>query len=280
MPKASRRSSSAREQNREDVARVKQLREDLIQAGEPVWWDGELNAGQVWKREIRQAIKDSYAVVLCFSGRSQQRHRSGLYPEAADAIEVYREYRPGSIFLIPVRLSGCEVPSLSGVRARCRVRLRPLALLRPPCERPTLARGGALLNLLLPLLRDRGTGLRAFLMLTLSRTSLLLLHPLLLLLLSDRGAGLRALLMLTLLRTSLLLLGPRLLSRRPRMALRAFDLLFLDGAPGGRSAMTWRGGAMWNHMRSGGACGCPLQCAVRRGACSRLSAAAFGVRCL
>ena len=98
---------------REDVARVKQLREDLIQAGEPVWWDGELNAGQVWKREIRQAIKDSYAVVLCFSGRSQQRHRSGLYPEAADAIEVYREYRPGSIFLIPVRLSGCEVPSLS-----------------------------------------------------------------------------------------------------------------------------------------------------------------------
>jgi hypothetical protein len=107
-----------------------------------------------------------------------------------------------------------------------------LALLRPLCVRPTLARGGALLNLLLLLLSDRGTGLRPFLILALLRTSLLLLDLLLLLLLCDRGAGLRALFLLTLLRTFLLLLGLRLLShrlaggRRPRMALRAFDLLF------------------------------------------------------
>jgi hypothetical protein len=175
-----------------------------------------------------------------------------------------------------------------GVRARCRVRLRPLALLRPPCVRPTLARGGALLNLLL-LLRERCTGLRLFLMLALLRTSLLLLDLLLLLLLRDRGAGLRALFLLTLLRTFLLLLGLRLLSRRfvsgrrPRMALRAFDLFFLDSALGGRSAMTRRGGAMWNQMRRGGARGFTLRCAMLRGVCSRLSAApasAFKVCCL
>jgi hypothetical protein len=147
-----------------------------------------------------------------------------------------------------------------GVRARCRVRLRPLALLRPPCVRPTVARSRALLNLLL-LLRDGGTGLRALLMLTLLRTSLLALDLLLLLLLRDRGVGLCALLMLTLLRTSLSLLGLQLLSRHPaggrcpRVALRAFDLLFLNSAPGGRSAITRRGGAMWNHMRLGGARG-------------------------
>lgn len=43
---------------------------------------------------------------------TEARHKSGMFPEALDAIAAYREYAPGSIFLIPVRLSQCEIPPL------------------------------------------------------------------------------------------------------------------------------------------------------------------------
>lgn len=95
----------------ENKADVNQLRTDLMNAGEQVWWDGDVLPGQLWKQKVQEAMADSYAVVLCFSRESQQRVRSGIYPEAADAIEAYREYPPGSIFLIPVRLSNCKLPS-------------------------------------------------------------------------------------------------------------------------------------------------------------------------
>jgi hypothetical protein len=94
-----------------------------------------------------------------------------------------------------------------------------LALLRPPRARPTLACGGTLLNLLLLLLRDRGTGLHPLLMLTLVRTLLLLLD--LRLPLHGLAGGLRL-----------------------PVALRALDLVLLDGALGGRSLVTRRGGAL------------------------------------
>jgi len=58
---------------------------------------------------IRQAMKQSYAVVLCLSAETEARTASGIYPEAADAIDAYRQYPPGSVFLIPVRLSRCEI---------------------------------------------------------------------------------------------------------------------------------------------------------------------------
>src|SRR5689334_9700214 len=97
---------------RDNMDQVARLRGDLSAAGESVWWDQDIQPGQDWKLEIRQAMKDAYAVVLCFSKESQARNRSGIYPEALDAISAYREYAPGSIFLIPVRLSECEIPPL------------------------------------------------------------------------------------------------------------------------------------------------------------------------
>jgi len=93
-------------------AEVKRLHDDLIAAGEAVWWDQDILGGQDWKFEIRRAMKNSFAVVLCLSQESQARKTTGIYPEALDAIEAYRLYSPGSIFLIPVRLSDCEIPDL------------------------------------------------------------------------------------------------------------------------------------------------------------------------
>ncbi len=94
----------------ENSAEVRELRRSLIEAGEKVWWDGDILGGQDWKFEITSALRNSYAVVLCLSKESQARTRTGIYPEALAALEELRKYRPGSIFLIPVRLSECEIP--------------------------------------------------------------------------------------------------------------------------------------------------------------------------
>ena len=96
---------------RESSAEVERLRDDLIQSGETVWWDRDIPPGANWKQEIRQALKDAYAFVLCLSKEMEERGSSGAFPEIRDAIAIYRELAPGGIFIIPVRLSECEVPT-------------------------------------------------------------------------------------------------------------------------------------------------------------------------
>ena len=97
---------------RDDKAEVARLRDELIAAKEVVWWDGEIIGGQDWKQQIRRAMKESYAVVLCLSKQLADRGQSGVYPEVADAIAIYRQQRPGNIFLVPVRLSECGIPDI------------------------------------------------------------------------------------------------------------------------------------------------------------------------
>jgi hypothetical protein len=96
----------------DNKAEVTQLHAELIAAGEAVWWDEDLVPGQDWKQEIRKAMKESYAVVLCLSKDLAMRIESGVYPEVSDAIGFYRKQAPGSIFLIPIRLSDCEIPDI------------------------------------------------------------------------------------------------------------------------------------------------------------------------
>jgi len=97
---------------RDDIGEVSRLRDDLIARGIDVWWDRNLLPGQDWKHELREAMKRSSAVILCLSARSLERTRSYIYTEAVDAIAAYRQRRPGEIFIIPVRLSRCEIPSV------------------------------------------------------------------------------------------------------------------------------------------------------------------------
>ena len=56
-------------------------------------------------------MREAYAVVVVF----RSRHRTGsrrAFTELLDAIADFRQYQPGSIFLILVRLSPCEIPLL------------------------------------------------------------------------------------------------------------------------------------------------------------------------
>ena len=89
---------------------VKQLRDDLIAAGEFVWWDKDIRGGQDWETMIEQAMRESYAVIVCLSKETEVRDESGIYPELSDAIEALRNFGPTKVFLIPVRLAECEIP--------------------------------------------------------------------------------------------------------------------------------------------------------------------------
>lgn len=97
---------------RDNASDARRLHGALVNAGEPVWWDQDILPGQDWKFEIRKAMRDAYAVLLCLSKETSKRTTSGIYPEALDAINMLREYPPGDIFLIPVRFSECDIPMI------------------------------------------------------------------------------------------------------------------------------------------------------------------------
>lgn len=124
----------------DNQAEVAKLHDDLIAAGEAVWWDQDLLPGQDWKLEIRKAMRNAYAVVLCLSEETAHRITSGIYPEVLDAIAAYREYAPGSVFLIPVRLSDCEIPLIEIDATRTLDRLQFVDLFPPDRRRAGLER--------------------------------------------------------------------------------------------------------------------------------------------
>jgi internalin A len=123
----------------DNESEVKRLRNDLISAGETVWWDKDIPIGADWKFEIRRAMKGAYAVVLCLSAESEARKAAGIYPEARDAIEAYRQYAPGSNFLYPVRLAECDIPPLEIDGTRTLDRLQYVDLFPDARRREALA---------------------------------------------------------------------------------------------------------------------------------------------
>jgi hypothetical protein len=97
------------QENRETV---RELRQALIDKGVTIWWDQDILPGQDWNLEIRKALWNSRAVVICFSREADARLQSGIYPEILDAISLHRKRNPRIPFLFPIRLSECEIPSI------------------------------------------------------------------------------------------------------------------------------------------------------------------------
>jgi hypothetical protein len=92
---------------------VARLVKNLRKKGEPVWWDDDILGGDDWKEAIREAMKNAYAVVVCLSPKlTEDRYRSGVYPEVRDAIATLRQYGPGHSYIFPVRLAECQVPPI------------------------------------------------------------------------------------------------------------------------------------------------------------------------
>ena len=89
---------------------VHKLYNRLVRDGVDAWMDVEnLQPGQDWQNEIRKAILNSDAVIVClthaFDGRRGYRHE-----ELKLALRKTRSLPDGDIFLMPVRLENCDMP--------------------------------------------------------------------------------------------------------------------------------------------------------------------------
>ncbi|MCH7725525.1 MAG: toll/interleukin-1 receptor domain-containing protein, partial [Planctomycetes bacterium] len=95
---------------REDEKKVERLADDLSRAGLNVWWDHCILPGQDWQHEIRNAIKNCAAFILCVSEAVHAKPTSGVHSEIRGAIDQHELRPPGSTYLQIVRLSSCNVP--------------------------------------------------------------------------------------------------------------------------------------------------------------------------
>lgn len=98
---------------RENEAEAERLRADLLDAGYRVWWDRLIEPDQDPYFEMRNAMDDCRALLVCLSQEAVSKTPSGIYPEARDAIDLYPAYRPGTMVVLPVRFSACVIPSFS-----------------------------------------------------------------------------------------------------------------------------------------------------------------------
>jgi TIR domain len=103
----------------EDRALVKKLYDELQRAGLEPWMDIEkLVPGQNWPRAIQRAIEVSDFILVNFSSRSVAK-RGQFQSEVRYALDVADSVPPEDIFLVPVRLSKCEVPPKIARRTQC-----------------------------------------------------------------------------------------------------------------------------------------------------------------
>jgi hypothetical protein len=89
---------------------VRTLYHRLKSTGADLWLD-EVNLlpGQLWEKEIPEAVHRSDAVLVCLSRASITRN-GYVQREIKYALDAAEQQADESIFLIPARLEECEVP--------------------------------------------------------------------------------------------------------------------------------------------------------------------------
>jgi hypothetical protein len=93
-----------------DIDTVRDLYRRLSIAGYNLWFgDEDLLPGQDRELEIRTAIKEAAAVVVCLSSKWVN-DRSYVQKQLKMILDVMGEMPEGQIFLIPVKLDECTVP--------------------------------------------------------------------------------------------------------------------------------------------------------------------------
>ncbi|WOI45140.1 TIR domain-containing protein [Acidovorax sp. BLS4] len=96
---------------KEDANYANELYARLENEGASPWLDTKkLLPGQNWDFEIDRALKDANVVVLLLSPRSVGK-RGFVQREAHDAVELLRYKKEGDIYILPLLIEPCEVPS-------------------------------------------------------------------------------------------------------------------------------------------------------------------------
>jgi hypothetical protein len=90
-----------------DSKAVRVLYDRLVQDGVDAWLDKEnILPGQAWDYEIRKAVREADAILVCLS---KQFNQAGYrQKEVRLALDVAMEKPEGAIFIIPARLEECE----------------------------------------------------------------------------------------------------------------------------------------------------------------------------
>lgn len=96
---------------REDLETAKQIFKFLKQNNLTPWLDKlNLLPGQDWELEIQKAIESSDYILICLSRHSVTK-RGYIQKEFRKALSVLETIPDGDIYIIPIRLEECEVPS-------------------------------------------------------------------------------------------------------------------------------------------------------------------------
>jgi hypothetical protein len=94
-----------------DKKTIRDLYQRLSDDGYDPWLDEErLLPGQEWDLEIRRAVKQADVVLVCLSNHAVTKE-GYVQKEIRIALDLADEKPEGVIFLIPVRLDDCKVPS-------------------------------------------------------------------------------------------------------------------------------------------------------------------------
>lgn len=95
----------------DDKPRVQDLYKRLCDDGFKPWIDKEdLLPGQDWHQEITRAVRDSDVVAVCLS-RNSVNKRGYVQREIKFALDVADEQPEDTIFIIPLKLEECDVPT-------------------------------------------------------------------------------------------------------------------------------------------------------------------------
>lgn len=96
---------------KEDRESALKYYELLLADGATPWMDVKrLLPGQNWEAEIERAFCDAHVVILLLS-KSSVNKRGFVQREANDAVEKLRYKQPTDIYVIPLLLEPCDVPS-------------------------------------------------------------------------------------------------------------------------------------------------------------------------
>jgi hypothetical protein len=93
----------------EDHEPARRLYSELKDKGLEPWLDKEsLLPGQIWRDEIKKAIKNSRYFIPILSSNSVER-RGYVQKELKEALDIFDKISSSKIFVIPVRLDDCHV---------------------------------------------------------------------------------------------------------------------------------------------------------------------------
>lgn len=97
--------------SKDDKEKVRRLYLRLLALGCQPWLDEEaLLPGQDWDCEIRNAIRGSHVFIACLS-RGSITKRGYVQREIRFALDAAEEIPDGDIFIIPIKLEECDVPT-------------------------------------------------------------------------------------------------------------------------------------------------------------------------